>query len=222
MRIKPHKYFQNVFWVDNKLCTKNLVPGEKVYGEMLIKTKEGEFREWIASRSKPSAAIHKGIHNFPLEEEMRVLYLGAASGTTVSHFSDIVGKKGMIYAVEISDRVLRELLPHAEKRKNIFPLLADARIPEEYAWIEEVDLIYADIAMKEQSIVLVRNAKTFLKSRGFAMIAIKSRSIDVAKKPKLVYKEQRKILEEIFNVIDFVTLDPYERDHRFFVLKKKN
>jgi len=53
------------------------------------------------------------------------------------------------------------------------------------------------------------------------MIAIKSRSIDVTKNPKIVYKEQRNILESFFNVIDFVTLDPYEKDHGFFVLKRK-
>jgi len=152
---------------------------------------------------------------------MKILYLGAASGTTVSHFSDIVGKEGLIYAIEISERVLRDLLPHAEKRRNIVPSLMDARMPERYSWIEQVDFVYADVAIKDQSEVLIRNAKMFLKPKGFAMIAIKSRSIDVTKNPKIVYKEQRKILGTFFNVIDFVTLNPYERDHGYFVLKRK-
>jgi len=222
MRIEPHKHFENVFWVGNKLCTKNLTPGKKVYDEKLIKTKEGEFREWNAYKSKPAAAIYKNLHHFPLKKGMKVLYLGVASGTTCSHFSDIVDQEGIIYGIDIADRVLRELLFVAKERKNIVPLLADVRKPEEYSWIEQVDIVYADVAIKDQSKVLIRNAKMFLKPDGFAMIAIKARSIDVTKKPKIVYREQRKILDEFFNITDFVTLDPYERDHGFFVLKRKN
>jgi len=220
-KIKSHQHFENVFWVDNKLCTKNLVPGKQVYGEKLIKTNQGEFREWDAHRSKPAAAIYKKLHHFPLKQGMKVLYLGIASGTSSSHFSDIMGKSGLIYGIEISERVLRELLPVANIRGNILPLLADGRKPEEYPWIEQVDLVYADIAIKDQSEILVRNAKMFLKPNGFGIIAIKSRSIDVTQKPKIVYKQQRKILEKFFNVTDFVTLDPYEKDHGFFVLKRK-
>jgi len=221
VKIDPHKKFQDLYWINNKLCTKNLVPGQKVYDEKLIETKQGEFREWDAHRSKPAAAIYKNIHQFPLKKGMKILYLGVASGTTCSHFSDIIGKEGIIYGVEIGERVLRDLIPVAEKRKNIVPILADARKPEEYPWVEQVDLVYADIAIKEQSKVLIRNAKIFLKPKGFGMIAIKSRSIDVTKNPKVVYKEQRKILEGFFNVIDFVTLNPYERDHGYFALKRK-
>lgn len=221
VKIKQHKQFQNVFWINNKLCTKNLVPGKQVYGERLIKTNQGEFREWDAHRSKPAAAIYKNLHHFPLKEGMKVLYLGIASGTTCSHFSDIVGKKGMIYGIEISERVLRDMLPVAEERENIMPILADARKPEEYPWIEQVDLVYADVAVKEQSEILIRNAKMFLKPSGFGMIAVKSRSIDVTQKPRIIYKQQREILEKFFIVTDFTTLNPYEKDHGFFVLKRK-
>jgi len=221
VKINQHKQFQNVFLINNKLCTRNLVPKRQVYGERLIETNQGEFREWDAYRSKPAAAMYKNLHHFPLKEGMKVLYLGVASGTTCSHFSDIVGKEGMIYGIEISERVLRDLLHVAEERKNIMPILADARKPEEYPWIEQVDLVYADIALKEQSEILIRNAKMFLRPNAFAMIAIKSRSIDVTKQPNFVYKQQRNILEKFFNVTDSITLDPYEKDHGFFVLKRK-
>jgi len=221
VKITSHKNFQDLFWINDRLCTKNLVPGQKVYDEKLIETKQGEFREWDAHRSKPAAAIYKNLHQFPLKNGMKVLYLGVASGTTCSHFSDIVGKEGIIYGVEIGERVLRDLIPVAKKRNNIVPILADARKPEDYPWVEQVDLVYADIAVKEQSVILIRNARMFLKPKGFGMIAIKSRSIDVTKNPKVVYKEQRKILESFFNVIDFVTLNPYERDHGYFALKRK-
>ncbi|MBL7170159.1 MAG: fibrillarin-like rRNA/tRNA 2'-O-methyltransferase [Candidatus Aenigmarchaeota archaeon] len=218
---KERHNFEDTFWVDNKLCTKNLIPGKKVYDEFLIKSKQGELRTWDQRRSKPSAAIHKGLHQFPLKQGMKVLYLGIASGTTASHFSDIVGREGLIYGIEISDRVLREILTIARERENIVPILADGRKPETYPWIEQVDLVYADIAIKDQSEVLIRNSKVFLKEDGFAMIAIKSRSIDVTKRPTEVYKQEREKLEQFFNVIDFVTLEPFERDHGYFVLKRK-
>jgi len=219
-QVEKHN-FEDVFWVDGKLCTRNLIPGKKVYDEFLLKSKEGELRTWDSKKSKPSAAIHKGLNHFPLKKGMKILYLGVASGTTCSHFSDISGKDGLIYGIEISDRVLREIIPMAKERGNIVPILADARKPEDFKWIEQVDLVYADIAIKDQSEVLIRNCKKFLKPDGFAMIAIKSRSIDVTKNPTEIYKQERKKLEEFFNITDFVTLEPHEKDHAMFVLKKK-
>ncbi|MCX6822033.1 MAG: fibrillarin-like rRNA/tRNA 2'-O-methyltransferase [Candidatus Aenigmarchaeota archaeon] len=220
-KMKSQQKFEGTFWFNNNLFTKNLVPGEQVYGERTINVKQEEFREWDCRRSKPAAAMYKNLHQFPIWKGMKILYLGVASGTTSSHFSDIIGKEGIIYGIEISERSLRDLLPVAENRKNIVPILADARKPEEYSWIEEVDLVYADVAIKDQSEILVRNSKMFLKPNGAAMIAIKARSIDVTQRPQEVYKQQRKILEIFFNVIDFVTLDPYEKDHGYFVLKRK-
>jgi fibrillarin-like pre-rRNA processing protein len=216
------KNFDNIFWINGKLATENLVPGKVVYEEKIIKKDNKEFRVWDPNRSKPAAAIYKGLNVFPVVKDSRILYLGIASGTTSSHFSDIIGKKGIIYGIEISERVIRDLLPVAKDRKNIIPLLADARTPEEYSWIEEVDVVYADIAIPDMSEVLIRNSKFFLKDGGYAMIAIKSRSIDVSKNPKQVYKEEREKLEKYFEVVDFVILDPFEKDHGFFVLKKKS
>jgi len=221
VKIRAHKKFEGVYWIDSKLATKNLNPGKSVYRERLIQTNDGEFRVWDHTRSKPAAAILKGLKHFPVWQGCKILYLGVASGTSSSHMSDIIGKDGIIYGVDISDRTLRELLPTAVDRGNIVPILADAQRPEKYSWIEEVDLIYADIATKFQSEILIRNAKMFLKHDGYAMIAVKSRSIDVTAKPKKVYENQRKILQQIFEIIDFVILDPYERDHCYFVLKFK-
>ena len=219
---KERHNFEDVFWLGGKLCTKNLIPGKKVYDEFLLKSKQGELRTWDPRRSKPAAAIHNGLNHFPLKKGMKILYLGVASGTTCSHFSDIVEKEGIIYGIEISDRVLREILSIAKERENIVPILADARKPEDFPWIEQVDLVYADIAIRDQSEVLIRISKKFLKPDGFAMIAIKSRSIDVTKRPTEVYKQEREKLEEFFNITDFVTLEPHEKDHGYFVLKRKN
>lgn len=221
MKAKRHKSFEGVYWIGNRVATKNLTPGKKVYGEKLIKTKDGELRVWDAMRSKPAAAIKKGLKVFPLFVGAKILYLGVASGTTASHFSDIIGAKGLIYGVEVSSRVLRDLLPVAALRKNIVPILANARMPETYRWVEEVDVLYADVAIPDMSEVLIRNAEMFLKKNGWAMIAIKARSIDVTKKPRRVYEEERRKLQKYFKVVDFVVLDPFEKDHCMFVLKKK-
>jgi fibrillarin-like pre-rRNA processing protein len=223
VKVKPHKKFEGVYLVNGRLATKNLTPGKSVYGEKLFKFKNIEYREWIAHRSKPAAAIRKGLKVLPLRRGMKILYLGLASSTTASHFSDIIGKEGIIYGIEISSRTLRESIPVAEIRGNIVPILGDAQTPESYNSIvsEEVDLVYCDVAIREQSEILIRNAEMFLKPGGYAMIAIKSRSIDVTAKPRKVYKQQRKILEQTFDITDFVTLDPYERDHCLFICKLK-
>jgi len=223
MKIKPHKKFEGVFLVDKKLATLSLRPGTLVYGEQLIKSGKKEYRIWDFYRSKPAAALKKGLEKFPLKKGMSVLYLGAASGTTVSHFSDIVGNGGIVYGVDIAERVLRELIPHAEVRGNIVPILADARKPESYEnlVLGKVDLLYEDVASKDQIPILLRNAITFLKPQGFAMIAIKSQSIDVTKQPRQIYKECLETLKKHFDILDKIELDPYEKMHLFVVMKSK-
>jgi len=223
MKVKKHEKFEGVFLINGKLATLNLLPGETVYGEELVKFGEKEYRIWDLWRSKPAAAIKKGIKEFPIKKGIKILYLGIASGTTASHFSDIVEKEGIIYGVEFSERVLRELIPIAEKRGNIIPILGDARKPEEYRniVIEKVDVVYCDVASPDEIELFIRNSLEFLKPKGYGMIAIKSRSIDVLKKPEEIYKEARKKLENFFEILDFVRLDPYDKDHGFFVLKFK-
>ena len=167
--------------------------------------------------------IKKGINFFPVKEGYKILYLGFASGKTASFFSDIVGEKGLIYGVEISGRMLREAFPMIEKRGNIIPILGDARKPEEYKHLilENVDLVYEDIADPDQIKILLRNAGTFLKKNGYAMIAIKSQSIDVTKPPKVVYRECIDEIKRKFVIMNKVELDPYERHHLFLVLQFK-
>jgi len=223
MKVKPHPKFDGIFLIDKKLATINLTPGHKVYGEELVKVGDKEYRIWNHWRSKPAAAIMKGLEIFPLKSGTTVLYLGIASGTTSSHFSDIVGKEGIIYGTEISERVLRELVSHAEKRQNIIPILGDARKPEEYqnTVIEKVDFVYEDIADPDQIKILIRNCEKFLKRNGFAAVAIKSQSIDVTKPPKEVYEECLKESKKHFDILDKVELDPFEKFHLFVVLKMK-
>ncbi|MEM7815801.1 MAG: fibrillarin-like rRNA/tRNA 2'-O-methyltransferase [Candidatus Aenigmatarchaeota archaeon] len=213
--------FPGVWKLKGEIVTKNLVPGSRVYGERTIAEKKSEYRFWNPYRSKPAAAIMLGLKSFPLKEGMKVLYLGVASGTTASHFSDIVGPEGIIYGVEISERSIRDLNPVAEKRGNIVPILANAKKPEDYSWVEPVDIVYQDVATDDQSDILIRNCEMFLKPDGFAIISIKARSIDVTKPPKEVYKQELQKLKGFFDIVEKIELEPYEKDHLFVVMKRK-
>ncbi|OWM75596.1 hypothetical protein CDL15_Pgr021761 [Punica granatum] len=81
---------------EDAVVTKNMVPGEAVYNEkrISVQNEDGskvEYRVWNPFWSKLAAAILGGVDEIWIKPGARVLYLGAASGTTVSHVSDIVG-----------------------------------------------------------------------------------------------------------------------------------
>ena len=199
-------------------ATLSLAPRTKAYDERIIRKGKKEFRVWDPNKSKLGAALRKGLSVFPIKKSAKVLYLGIASGTTASHISDIIGNEGIIYGVEFSPRSMRELLSLCRRRRNIVPVLDDARLPANYAnRITEVDVIYADVAQRDQSEILMRNADIFLKSGGYVMIAIKARSIDVTKKPKEIFAKERKKLEKKFRILQQINLEPFEKDHAFFV-----
>ncbi|WP_048055855.1 fibrillarin-like rRNA/tRNA 2'-O-methyltransferase [Pyrococcus sp. ST04] len=225
VEIKRHK-FPGVYVVidedgSEKIATKNLVPGQRVYGERVIKWEGEEYRIWNPHRSKLGAAIMNGLRNFPIKPGKTILYLGIASGTTASHVSDIIGWEGKIYGIEFSPRVLRELVPIVEDRKNIVPILGDATKPEEYrALVTKVDVIFEDVAQPTQAKILIDNAEAYLKRGGYGMIAVKSRSIDVTKEPEEVFRDVERELSEYFEVVERLNLEPYEKDHALFVVRK--
>jgi fibrillarin-like pre-rRNA processing protein len=204
--------------IEDRIATKNLVPGKKVYGEKLARIKREEYRIWNPRRSKLAAAIHNGLKDLPIGKDAKVLYLGAASGTTASHISDIA-PEGIIYCVEFSPRVFRELTEVCGPRENMIPILGDARRPEEYGlFLEEVDLIYQDVAQPRQAEILKRNS-IYLRRGGHAMIAIKARSIDAVRPPEEIFSREIARLKKDFEVLQVVNLEPYEKDHSFILLK---
>ncbi|MFA4701554.1 fibrillarin-like rRNA/tRNA 2'-O-methyltransferase [Pyrococcus kukulkanii] len=225
VEVKKHKFPGVYIVIDDdgseKIATKNLVPGQRVYGERVIKWEGEEYRIWNPHRSKLGAAIMNGLKNFPIKPGKTVLYLGIASGTTASHVSDVIGWEGKIYGIEFSPRVLRELVPIVEERRNIVPILGDATKPEEYrALVTKVDVIFEDVAQPTQAKILIDNAEAYLKRGGYGMIAVKSRSIDVTKEPEQVFREVERELGEYFEVIERLNLEPYEKDHALFVVRK--
>ena len=130
-----------------------MVPGESVYNEKRVSVddpvtgEKTEYRVWNPFRSKLAASIVGGVENIFMKPGSKVLYLGAASGTTVSHVSDLVGPEGVVYAVEFSKRSGRDLVNMAKKRPNIVPIIEDARHPQKYRMlINMVDTVFADVA----------------------------------------------------------------------------
>ena len=214
---------QGVYDLRGKIATENLVRGQKVYNEELVSFNGKQLRIWNPFRSKLGAAILGGLRAFPFQKGSKVLYLGAASGTTASHVSDIVGENGLVYCVEFSPIVGLNLVSLCEKRKNMFPIIDDARIPENYSgFVEPVDVVYEDVADKEQARILIENSRMFLKPKGVAMIAIKARCIDSARTPEQVYSAVLKELESEFEILEKINLEPFETDHLFVVRRKKN
>ncbi|MFH0897722.1 MAG: fibrillarin-like rRNA/tRNA 2'-O-methyltransferase [Candidatus Bathyarchaeota archaeon] len=225
--VKPHHKMAGVYSVEletgnTSLATLNLTPGKTVYGERLVEDEGREYRLWDPYKSKLAAAILKKLPNMPINPSCVVLYLGAASGTTVSHISDIVGARGHVYAVEFSPRSLRELISNLSSRMNVFPILADARTPSHYRpLVEKVEVVYCDIAQPEQARVLADNADTFLKEEGSALLAIKARSIDSARKPEKVFREEVNVLKKRgLSVKAMIPLEPYDRDHAMALAEK--
>jgi fibrillarin-like pre-rRNA processing protein len=202
------------------LVTENLTSGRTVYGEALYRVNNVEYRSWNPSRSKLAAAIMKGVNSMPIGPGCKVLYLGAASGTTLSHVSDIVGYEGHVWGVEFSPRSIRDLIEKVSRyRRNVSPILADARNPWNYTpLVLEVDVIFADVAQPEQAKILIENSEMFLKKGGWAMLSIKSRSIDVSRSPEDIYESQVELLiAKGFTVQAVVDLEPFEKDHAMVI-----
>ena len=177
------------------------------------------YAEWDPARSKMAAAIMKGSKEASLSPENKVLYLGAAHGYTVSFFSEIAKK---IFAVEFSSRVARELILLAGKRKNVLPIVADANEPEAYYhMLDAVDVVYQDIAQRNQVQIFSKNCNAFLKKKGIGIIAVKAKSIDSVSKSSKIFAEAKKQLEQTFKIKDYRNLEPFQKDHAFFVCEKR-
>ena len=227
--VEPHRH-KGVFIAKGKedmLATLNLVPGETVYGEAkatVEKTKmvngvaekeKIEYRIWNCFRSKLAACIFNGIDNIYMWPGAKVLYLGAASGTTVSHVSDLVGPTGVVFAVEFSERSGRDLVNMSKKRPNIIPIIEDARKPSKYRMlVSMVDCIFSDVAQPDQARIICLNAEQFLKNGGGFVFSIKANCVDSTADPEIVFaRELDELKENGFKPKEQVTLEPYERDH---------
>ncbi|KAG9845689.1 Fibrillarin, partial [Aureobasidium melanogenum] len=230
--VEPHRH-EGVFIARGKedmLCTRSMAPGIAVYGEKRITVDSPapvvengetaaatkvEYRVWNPFRSKIAAGILGGLQDIYMKPGSKVLYLGSASGTSVSHVADIVGPTGTVYAVEFSHRSGRDLINMATHRTNVIPIVEDARHPLKYRMlVGMVDCIFADVAQPDQARIVGLNAHLFLKVGGGVLVSIKANCIDSTAAPEAVFaREVQKMREERIKPKEQLTLEPFERDH---------
>ncbi len=204
------------------LWSKNRVPGTKVYGERLRERQGKEYRQWSPHRSKLAALASVAPKTPWLDPKADVMYLGASSGTTVSHVSDILQDDAVVYAVEFSPRSTRDLLYNIEPRQNVIPILDDAGKPERYAGYVDrrVGALVQDVAQRHQVDIFLRNLP-FLQKGGHGFLFVKARSIDVAKPLDQIYDDVRRRLQQAkVNIVMEADLHPFEKEHRAFVIKQ--
>lgn len=209
-----------IFTERRKIYTVSAAPGTRVYGERTPVIDGIEYREWNPMRSKLAAYIANGGTEIPIKPTSSILYLGASSGTTASHVSDMASD-GKVFCVEFAPRMFRDLVKNSKPRPNMIPILADATKPAEYGFmVSEVDLVYQDVAQKNQSDILADNMDEF--GAKFGMIAIKARSEDVAGEPGIIFENSAHRLEERgFKILDRRRLEPYEDSHMMIVVERK-
>lgn len=219
MTIRPTEW-DGVYTDGPWLLTRNLVPGNSVYGESLRVEAGVEYRRWDANRSKLAAYLRCGGRVWPFHDAASVLYLGAGSGTTVSHLSDVC-RSGTITAVEISPRSFRDLLKMVEARPNIVPVLGDASQPESYgSRVGLVDVLYQDIAQRDQEGIFRENLE-WLRPGGTGFLMVKARSEDVTANPTEVYDAaKRGLTSSGQHILDLRPLAPYQRDHAALAIRK--
>ncbi len=211
-------------WKDTSLLsdgrdffTRSVSPGTRVYGEVLVEENGIEYRRWDPKRSKLAAYLVKGGDLFPFKPKSNVLYLGAASGTTPSHISDVC-YRGQVFCVEFSPRSFRDLTLVCQKRPNMLPILADAHKPDSYSMlVTGADIIYMDISQRDQPEIFIKNLP-LVRAGAPGFLMIKARSIDVNARPQNIYKDTaEKLKANGFIEGELLELDPLEKDHAALV-----
>ncbi|MCI4372244.1 MAG: fibrillarin-like rRNA/tRNA 2'-O-methyltransferase [Thermoplasmata archaeon] len=190
-------------------------PGDRVYGEKLRTIGTTEYRQWDPFRSKLAALVSQGGVPPDLWTGARsALYLGGAHGTTVSHLADLL-PESPIYVIEKSPTSFAPLLALSKRRSNLYPILADAQLPERYrADVGLVDLLYQDVAQRNQAAIFVENSRAVLAPRGRGIFMLKVRSVTQTRPSVAIVREARAELERAgMEVRAEVGLSPFARDH---------
>ena len=167
-------------------------------------------------RSKLAAAIICGLKQIPGEDDV-VLYLGASAGYTVSFLAQA---SPLIFAVEISPVMMRELVFLSETMDGIAPVLADAAQPENYSHrICQADYLFQDISQRDQVRIFLRNLE-LLKKGCYGVLSLKTKSIDFAADPNDIFNNAKKTLEKEAKIVDSFSIGNYQKDHYIIVVQK--
>jgi fibrillarin-like pre-rRNA processing protein len=197
-----------------ELYTVNARPGRSVYGEARRSMEGVELRHWDPWRSKLAAYVLRDGAPLPLERARAALYLGAGHGTTVSHLSEMMPARP-VFCVEKSPAPFAGLLALSRERSTLLPILADAHLPERYqAEVGVVELLYQDVAQRDQATIFLDNARACLAPRGTGVLMLKVRSVTQRKTAPEIVRETRRALGEAgFAVRSQVDLTPFAREH---------
>ncbi|KAK1358838.1 hypothetical protein POM88_043312 [Heracleum sosnowskyi] len=196
------------------VCTKNLVPGEALYGEELIyiQNEDGtdiEYRVWNPLKSKLAAAIMCGVKNICVKPGAHVLYIGDVCEITVTYLSDLVGSDGLVYVVGISDVVVNMV----EKRPNVITIIEKPNLCCNYRMVlGMVDVIFANvvnpIVSPHEAHWIVNNARFYLRAGGHYMISTQANNINSTSQGILANND----FQRQFNPIELVMLEPIVRE----------
>ena len=202
--------------------------GVSVRGERRKRDGRIEWRKWDSTKSKVAAALQRtgGEPSELLPEPgSTCLYLGASSGGTVSHIHDIVcgadnHHGGQVVAVEISPRMMRDLVTLAERRSGLVPVLGDARRPEAVVpFIRgRADWIHQDLSIADQAETFVRMATSFLRPGGVGLLSLKAaseRASDGDDDSRFA-KAERILGESELEVVERIDLAGLEEQHVVF------
>jgi fibrillarin-like pre-rRNA processing protein len=180
--------------------------GKSIYGEAVTVRGKNSYRLFSPLRSKLSSSIKVGLKPV-IKREDHVLYLGAATGTTVSHMSDAVSS-GAVFSVEVSPVPFIKLMSLSEVKKNVFPILSDAQRPETFApFVDRVDLIYQDVSQPNQVDIFSKNMLFYNSKRGIIML--KTFSL----RSELSVKEEIRKIEENFSVEEVKDISRFHKGH---------
>ncbi len=209
-----------VFRDGRDLFTVNLTPGLRVYGEPLRTVAGVEYRGWDPFRSKLAALLLQPSAPDLPGKVTTALYLGGAHGTTVSHLSDL-WPSATIFVIEKSPTSFAPLLALSRRRPNLVPILSDAQLPERYrADVGQVDLLYQDVAQRNQAAIFVENARATLAPHGRGLLMLKVRSVTQRRPSSAIVRDARAELGRAgLPVVGEFPLAPFARDHVALVVR---
>ncbi len=210
------------------LWTRNANRGVSLRGERRKRDGRVEWRQWSPTKSKVAAAIIRTQRD-PSEllpaTGSTCLYLGASAGSTASHIHDHVCGSGnhhggQVVAVEISPRMMRELVPLADSRPGLVPVLGDAREPATVVPYlrAKADWIHQDLSIADQAETFVKMSEAFLSPGGTALLSLKAASERATEEGDIgkFSHAEKVIAESSLELVERIDLKGLEEQHVVF------